>query len=124
MLGREVQEREQDIGVLLQGCDRLRVLGTVLGGEPLHRLAGLHAGLGIHHLVQRGFYAGLEPLRELVEDVAELVEPVALLACLRPDVPYRRPEAEAPSPTATTGGRMPRRFRSRSTVFELSALSR
>ena len=30
----------------------------------------------------------------------------------------------APSPTATTGGRMPRRFRSRSTVFQLSALSR
>ena len=30
----------------------------------------------------------------------------------------------APSPIATTGARMPRRFRSRSTVFQLSALSR
>src|SRR5262249_60738205 len=60
------------------------------------RLASLIAGLGVHHLVERGLHTELEPLRELVENVAELVEPVALLACLRPHVAHRRPEAEGP----------------------------
>jgi hypothetical protein len=35
--------------------------------------------------VQRGFHARLEALREPVEDVPELVDPVPLLAGLRPD---------------------------------------
>jgi len=66
----------------------------------------------------------LEPFRELVEDVAELVEPVPLLTFPWPHVSHRRQKPRAPSPTATTGGRIPRRFKSRSTVFQLSALSR
>ena len=40
--------------------------------------------------------AGLEPLRKLVEDVAELAEPVPLLAGLRPHVADGRPEAKRP----------------------------
>jgi hypothetical protein len=78
VLGGEVEEREQRGGVLLQGRDGLRVLGAVLGGELLHCFACLRTGLGVHYLVERGLYAGLQPLRELVEDVAELVEPVPL----------------------------------------------
>src|SRR5262249_60933991 len=38
------------------------------------------------------------PLRELVQDVAELVEPIPLLAGLRPHVAHGRPEAEGAVP--------------------------
>jgi hypothetical protein len=44
VLGGEVEEREQHVGVLLQGRDRLGVLGPVLGSEPLRRVARLLAG--------------------------------------------------------------------------------
>ncbi len=74
MFGGEVEEREEDVAVLVEGRDRLRVLGAILGGEPLDRLAGLLTGLSVHHLVERGLHTGLEALRELVENVAELVE--------------------------------------------------
>jgi len=124
VLGGEVEERQQRGGVLVQGRDGLRVLGPVLDGEPLRRLACLLARLGVHDLVERGLHAWLEPFRELVEDVAELVEPVPLLTFPWPHVSHRRQKPRAPSPTATTGGRIPRRFKSRSTVFQLSALSR
>ena len=72
MLGGEVEEREQDIGVLLQRRDGLRVLRAVLGGELRNRLARLPAGLGVYDVVERGLHVGLEALRELVEYVAEL----------------------------------------------------
>ena len=76
MLGGEVEEREQHVGVLLQGRHRLWILRDVLSREPGDSLARLLAGLGVHDLVQRRLHACLEALRELVEDVAELVEPV------------------------------------------------
>ena len=52
------------------------------------------AGLGVRHLVERGLHAGLEPLREFVEKVAELVKPVPLLTGLRPHVAHGSPGAE------------------------------
>jgi len=39
-------------------------------------------------------YARLEPPWKLIDDVAELVDPVTLLACLRPHIAHGRPEAE------------------------------
>ena len=80
VLGGEVEERQQHVGVLLQRHQGLRVLRTILDREPPDGLAHLRAGLGVHHLAQRGLHAQLEALRELIDDVAELVEPVALLA--------------------------------------------
>src|SRR5262249_13187473 len=94
VLGGEVEEREQRVGVLLQRRDGLRILRPVLAGESRDRLARLLPRFGVHHLVERGLHPRLEPPRELVEDVAELVEPVALLARLRPYVAYGRPEPE------------------------------
>ena len=63
----EVEEGEQDISVLLQGRDGLRVLGPVLAGEPGDCLARLFTGLSVHHLVEGRFHARLEPPWELVE---------------------------------------------------------
>ena len=74
VLGGEVEERQQHVGVLLQRHQGLRVLRTILDREPPDGLAHLRAGLGVHHLAQRGLHAQLEALRELIEDVAELVE--------------------------------------------------
>jgi len=80
-----------------------------VGGERLHRLAiyGLtfrfeaHSGLlairpplGVHHLVQRAFGAGLQALGQLVEHVGKLVTPAALLASLGPDLTGRGPEPQ------------------------------
>src|SRR5262249_19721720 len=90
----EVEEREQRVRVLLQSRHRLRILRAVLGREPGDRLTCLLARLGVHHLVQRGLHARLESLWQFVEDVAEFVKPIALLARLRPHVPHGDPEAE------------------------------
>src|SRR5262249_53901485 len=54
----------------------------------------MFAGLGVHDLVERSLHARLQTPRQLVEDVAKLVEPIPLLAALRPHVSYRRPEAK------------------------------
>jgi hypothetical protein len=61
-------------------------------------LARLVASLGVYHLVERGLHVGLQPLRELVENVAEFVEPAPLLAGLRPHVAYCFPETEGTVP--------------------------
>src|SRR5206468_1423153 len=116
VLGGEVEEREQDIGVLLRRRDGLRVLRAVLGGEPRNRLARLRAGLGVYDVVERGLHAGLEALRELVEYVAELWNQSR---CSRVFGHMSRTAAQkprAPSPTAIPGGRILRRFRSRSAL--------
>ena len=69
----------------------IRAPAIVLGGEPRDRVAGGRAGVGVHDLVQRGLPARLEPPRELVEDVAELVEPVPLRAGLPHAIGVTRP---------------------------------
>src|SRR5262245_5961673 len=51
VLGGEVEERQEHVGVLLQGRDGLWIPGPVLACEPPDRVAGLLAALGVHHLV-------------------------------------------------------------------------
>src|SRR4029450_10428122 len=121
---REVEEREQHVGVLLQGSDRLGVLGPVLGSEPLRRVACLLAGLGVHTLAKRGLHARLEPLRDLSRMLPSLWNQSRCSRVFGHTSRTAAQKPSAPSPTATTGARIPRRFRSRSTVFQLSALSR
>ena len=94
VLGGEVEERQQRVGIMLQRRGGLRVLGPVLDGEPGDRLARLLAGLRVHHLVQHGLRARLETPGQLVEDVAELVDPIPLRAGLRPHVADSGPEPE------------------------------
>ena len=102
VLGGEVEERQQHVGVLLQRHQGLRVLRTILDREPPDGLAHLRVGLGVNHLAQRGLHAQLEALRELIEDVAELVEPVALLAGPRPDARLLGGGAGCSVPSRTT----------------------
>lgn len=71
----------------------MRFFGA-LDPKPPNGLAGVLSGLGVHDLVERGLHPRLQSPRELVEDVSELVEPVALLAGLRPHVADGRPEPE------------------------------
>src|SRR4029450_13678910 len=48
LFGGEVEERQQRVGVLLQGHDGLRILGTLLGGKPRDRFPRLRARAGAH----------------------------------------------------------------------------
>src|SRR5258708_7489304 len=125
MLGGEIEESNQTFPLSSKRLDRLWVLGLILRLET--RACGLAVGatLGVHHLVQRALGARLQPLGQLVEHVAELVTPAALLAGFGPDLRAAAQNPSAPSPTATRGGVViPRRLRSRSSAFQLSALSR
>src|SRR5262245_51613810 len=68
-----------------------RRLDHVRGPEMLPVLGG-----EVEEREQRvgDLYARLEPPSKLIEDVAELVDLVTLLACLRPHIAHGRPEAE------------------------------
>jgi len=63
VLGGEVEERQQHVGVLLKRHPGLRVLRTILDREPPDGLAHLRAGLGVRDLAQRGLHARLLALR-------------------------------------------------------------
>ena len=82
MLGREVEEREQLVDVLLEAVDGLVVLGSEHSLEGLDPLVGEGPVVGVHDLTKHALRLGLEPLGELVEDVAHLVAPVPLRAGL------------------------------------------
>ncbi len=89
--------------------------GAVLGGDRV-----IASALGSRHDVgtaSRGWAPGA------CQGYAEL-GPIPLLRVFGHTSRTAAQKPSAPSPTATTGARMPRRFRSRSTVFQLSALSR
>src|SRR5216684_3950632 len=94
MLGGEIEESNQTFPLSSKRLDRLWVLGLILRLET--RACGLAVGaaLGVHHLVQRALGARLQPLGQLVEHVAELVTPAALLAGFGPDLTRRRPESQ------------------------------
>lgn len=49
---------------------------------------------GKHDFMQLGFSAGLESLRQLVQDVGDLVHPAALLGCFRVDLAQIGPKTQ------------------------------
>ena len=71
-------------------------LGPELGVEPLRRRHGVVAVLGVADLGQHLLGGRLHRLGQGVEDVGDLVHPVALLAGLGPHVAQRRPEPQRP----------------------------
>jgi hypothetical protein len=92
--------------------------------EAVHgRLGGLPV-LSVHDLAQRRLGLQLQALGQRVEDPGDLVHPAALLPGLRERLADGAPEPSAPSPTGSTGARIPRRFRSRSTTDHDSSDSR
>jgi hypothetical protein len=63
---------------------------------------------GVQRLVQYALGLRLESARQLVERVAELVKPAALLARRGPHLAQRRPEPERAVTDGQHGARMPR----------------
>src|SRR6267378_6025456 len=94
MLGGKVEESNQTLPIGSERLDRLGVLGLILRLETRACGFAIGAALGVHHLVQRALGARLQPLGQLVEHVAELVTPAALLAGFGPDLARRRPESQ------------------------------
>lgn len=124
VLGREVEETEQAVLVARQRLDSLGVLGAVLLDEALDLRLGVLAAVGAHDLVQRPLGLRLQPLRQLVEHVFSRCtqQRCSLVSGHTSRTVRQRPRA--PSSMARIGTRSPRRFRSRSTLAQLSALSR
>jgi hypothetical protein len=114
VLGREVVDRQQLLGVVGDLRDGLGPLGAVGLRERLDRLLRVRAVLGVADLLQRLGCARLCGLRQGVRDISGLVDPEALVAAGNTSAsPFHRPIA--PSPTTSSGGaRMPRRRQSRS----------
>src|ERR1700719_310772 len=103
MLGGEIEESNQTFPLGSKRLDRLCVLGLILRLETHACGLAVGAALGVHHLVQRAPGARLQPLGQLVEHVAELVTPAALLAGSNQTSRAAAQNPRAPSPTATMG---------------------
>ena len=94
MLGGEVVEREQGVAILGQAARGLVVLGLVLGEETIERRRGVGSARGLVDRVEIGLGLGLHGFRQVVEHVRRLMDPAALRAHGRPDLPRGLPEAQ------------------------------
>jgi hypothetical protein len=92
VLGREVEERQQLLGVVDDLGHRLGPLDAVVAGEHLDRVLGVVAVGRVTDLRQCFARAGLHGLGQGVQHVGGLVDPVALVAGGREDVTERGPQ--------------------------------
>src|SRR5262249_33817917 len=79
-----------------QALRRLGVFRLVCPQEQVERLVGLGPPWGQVNRVQHLLGFGLDTLGQLVQHVGRLVHPAALLAHLRPELPYGLPEPQRP----------------------------
>ena len=96
MFGRKGEEGQERLPVGRQARGRFRILRLVLRDEGVEVFLGLLARLRRQDVVQRALGRGLETFRELVQDISQLVEPVALLGRPGPHVPDGAPEPQGP----------------------------
>jgi hypothetical protein len=94
VLGREVEERKQLLGVVGELGHRLGPLHAVVARERLDRLLGVRPVGRLADLGQRRARPGLHRRWQAVEDVGGLVDPVALVAGGREHVAERRPQPQ------------------------------
>ena len=94
VLGREVVEGEQRVPVLGQALGGAGIFRPVLLDEDVNRGLGRCPGRGAVDLAQVRLHGPLHGFRHLVEHVAGLVEPAALVPGARIDLVQRFPEAE------------------------------
>ena len=94
VLGGEVVERQQDVAVPGQAGRGLVVLRPVGFQEEVEGALGILPGFGHPDVLQAPLGFLLQTLGQLVQDVARLVNPAALLAGAWVDLAERLPEAE------------------------------
>ena len=98
MLGGEVVEGEQRLLVLGQAANGFPVFRLVFGGEGVERLLRLLAALRHPDLVEVLLRVASPGLGQLVQHVRRLVDPAALPAGLGEDLVQRLPEAQRTIP--------------------------
>ena len=96
VLGREVIEGKEDIGILRQALTCTGELLPVEGDKGVHGYKGLLPGIGPVDVMDLLLGPGLCPLRHLVEDIGCLMYPAALFLRIGVYLPQCGPEAETP----------------------------
>src|ERR1700748_1886338 len=96
MFSREVIEGKQRLAILDQAFDSLVVFDAPGFNEGVERRERFFLGLGHPDFLERPLGLRVLALRQLVQDVAGLVDPATLTAGLRPYLLDRLPEAERP----------------------------
>src|SRR6056297_268831 len=93
VLGRKVVEREQLVSIIDQAFAGLWVFRLERVDEQIEGGMRILAGLGLPYVVQHFPGFGLGALGKVIEHIAALMHPAALLAGCRENVFQRRPEA-------------------------------
>src|SRR6056297_672899 len=93
VLGRKVVEREQLVSIIDQAFAGLWVFRLERVDEQIEGGMRILAGLGLPYVVQHFPSFGLGALGKVIEHIAGLMHPAALLAGCRENVFQRRPEA-------------------------------
>src|SRR6266545_2793174 len=115
-----VEEAQQPLGLAGDLGDRLGPLDAIVGGEGVDRPLGVGAVLDPDDLVQRLAGAGVHALGQRAKNIPGHVLPAAFSRVAGKTSRSARHSPSAPSPTITTGARMPRRRRSRSSSAQSS----
>ena len=109
VLGRIPVELQQHLSVADDLCDRFRILRGVVDLERLDRDLRPVDVFGIEDLPHRHDRTRMRRLRQRGKHIGLFVEPAALLTGVWEHPRSAAQKPNAPSPTAKTGGRMPRR---------------
>ena len=96
MLGRIVKEAQQPLGLAGDLGDGLGPLDAVVGREGVDGALGVAAVLGQDDLVQGPARAGVDALGQRTKDIPDHMDPAALLAGGREDLPQRPPQPQRP----------------------------
>jgi hypothetical protein len=98
VLGREVEEAEELLGVIGDLGHRLGPLDAVVAREDLDGAAGVVPVGRVTDLGQGLARSGLHGLGQAAQHVGDLVDPVALVASGREDIAQRRPQPQRAVP--------------------------
>ncbi len=125
MLGRKLVEGHQGFFVVGYLRHRLiRPLGRKLVGECLDGAYGARPVLGLGDPPDRLLRPPMDALGQGIEYVRGFMDPISLMSSFRKTSLTAAQKPSAPSPTARTGGRIPRFLRSRNNSAHDSSDSR
>ena len=104
VLGREIVEGKQGLGVLGQAGHRAGIFDTVFFLEGLDGGQRGGSGFSAMDIPQIGTHARLHGFRKVVDHVRNLVEPAPLVACAGKDLLEGLPEAQSTIPDGQLRG--------------------